>query len=279
MNDTRPREGRKNHPSPIARSPAILIPYPSMATFDAPSRELCTLRRPRTNTPLQALVTLNDPVYVEAAQSLGSSRLNTFFKITVPMMIPGIIFLIPHYLMMIDFGWVDTYHALIWPGLPAAFGVFLMRQFILGLPRDLVEAARIDGAGELAIFGRVILPLLTPALATLGILTFLGSWNNFLWPLVVARSSDMWTVPVGLNSLRAFDVVAPHELRHGRFAHVAMLDAALAFIAPQIAEHTVTGHKHRQFGNLSSTGKVTGNRFTEQFAPRRPGLVHGQRSR
>ena len=73
-----------------------------------------------------------------------------------------------------------------------------MRQFIMGLPKDLVEAARIDGAGEMKIFLRIILPLLGPAMATLGILTFLGSWNNFLWPLVVAQTNDSYTLPVAL---------------------------------------------------------------------------------
>ena len=80
----------------------------------------------------------------------------------------------------------------------APFGVFLMRQFILGLPRDLLDAGRVDGAGELRIFARIILPLCGPALATLGILTFLGSWNNFLWPLVVAQTEENYTLPVAL---------------------------------------------------------------------------------
>ena len=84
------------------------------------------------------------------------------------------------------------------PFLVAPFGVFLMRQFILGLPRDLLDAGRVDGAGELRIFARIILPLCGPALATLGILTFLGSWNNFLWPLVVAQTEDTYTLPVAL---------------------------------------------------------------------------------
>ena len=80
----------------------------------------------------------------------------------------------------------------------APFGVFLMRQFILGLPRDLLDAGRVDGAGELRIFAQIFLPLRGPALATLGILTFLGSWNNFLWPLVVAQTEENYTLPVAL---------------------------------------------------------------------------------
>lgn len=114
------------------------------------------------------------------------------------LMIPGVVTFVPLFVLVANLGLVNTLPGLFLPFLVAPFGVFLMRQFILGLPRDLVEAARIDGAGELAIFGRVILPLLTPALATLGILTFLGSWNNFLWPLVVAQTNDTYTLPVAL---------------------------------------------------------------------------------
>ena len=84
------------------------------------------------------------------------------------------------------------------PFLAGPFGVFLMRQYLLSIPDDLIEAARVDGAGEFRIFWRVVLPLCRPALATLGILTFLASWNNFLWPLVVATSADKYTLPVAL---------------------------------------------------------------------------------
>jgi multiple sugar transport system permease protein len=93
---------------------------------------------------------------------------------------------------------VDSLPGLILPFLVTPFGVFLMRQFILGLPRDLLDAGRVDGAGELRIFAQIILPLCGPALATLGILTFLGSWNNFLWPLVVAQTENTYTLPVAL---------------------------------------------------------------------------------
>lgn len=114
------------------------------------------------------------------------------------LMIPGVVTFVPLFVLVANMGLVDTLPGLFLPFLVSPFGVFLMRQFILGLPRDLVEAARIDGAGEMRIFGQIILPLLSPALATLGILTFLGSWNNFLWPLVVAQNNDTYTLPVAL---------------------------------------------------------------------------------
>jgi multiple sugar transport system permease protein len=105
---------------------------------------------------------------------------------------------VPLFVLVANAGLINTLPGLILPFLVSPFGVFLMRQFIIGLPRDLIDAGRVDGAGELRIFARIILPLCGPALATLGILTFLGSWNNFLWPLVVAQSDSHYTLPVAL---------------------------------------------------------------------------------
>jgi multiple sugar transport system permease protein len=121
-----------------------------------------------------------------------------FVGVLAMLMIPGVVTFVPQFVLVANAGLVDTLPGLFLPFLAAPFGVFLMRQYILGLPRDLLDAARVDGAGELRIFARIILPLCGPALATLGILTFLGSWNNFLWPLVVAQTEDTYTLPVAL---------------------------------------------------------------------------------
>ena len=121
-----------------------------------------------------------------------------FVAVLATLMIPGVVTFVPLFVLVANAGLVDTLPGLILPFLVAPFGVFLMRQFILGLPRDLLDAGRVDGAGELRIFARIILPLCGPALATLGILTFLASWNNFLWPLVVAQTEDTYTLPVAL---------------------------------------------------------------------------------
>ena len=121
-----------------------------------------------------------------------------FALILGTLMIPGVVTFVPLFVLVANMGLVNTLPGLILPFLVGPFGVFLMRQFIMGLPKDLVEAARIDGAGEMKIFLRIILPLLGPAMATLGILTFLGSWNNFLWPLVVAQTNNSYTLPVAL---------------------------------------------------------------------------------
>jgi multiple sugar transport system permease protein len=114
------------------------------------------------------------------------------------LMIPGVVTFVPLFVLTTKMGLSNTLTGMILPFLAAPFGVFLMRQFISALPDELIQAARIDGAGELRIFASVILPLCGPALATLGILTFLGSWNNFLWPLVVAQTEEKYTLPVAL---------------------------------------------------------------------------------
>ena len=114
------------------------------------------------------------------------------------LMVPAGITLIPNFVLMRNLGLVNTYPGLILPFLISPLGVFLMRQFMLSLPDELIEAARIDGASEWRIFLRVIMPLCGPAVATLTILTFLGSWNNFLWPLVVAQTEENYTLPVAL---------------------------------------------------------------------------------
>jgi multiple sugar transport system permease protein len=114
------------------------------------------------------------------------------------LMVPGMVTFVPLFVLVSNLGLVNTYAGLIMPWLAGPLGVFLMRQFIIGLPDELIDAARVDGASEFRIFASVIMPLCGPALATLGILTFLASWNNFLWPLVVAQSADKYTLPVAL---------------------------------------------------------------------------------
>ncbi|NHA69498.1 carbohydrate ABC transporter permease [Phycicoccus flavus] len=121
-----------------------------------------------------------------------------FLVVMTTLMIPGVVTFVPLFVLVANAGLVDTLPGLFLPFLVSPFGVFLMRQFVLGLPKDLVDAARVDGTGEIGIFARIILPLCGPALATLGILTFLGSWNNFLWPLVVAQTEKTYTLPVAL---------------------------------------------------------------------------------
>jgi multiple sugar transport system permease protein len=129
-----------------------------------------------------------------------------FWSFLAMVMVPFHVTLIPTFIVLAKLGGVDTYWGLILPTLANAQAVFLMRQFIQGLPDELFEAARIDGAGEFRIFLTIVLPLCKPVLATLGIFIFLWHWNDFLWPLIMAKSSDMWTLTVGVSSLQQQNV-------------------------------------------------------------------------
>jgi multiple sugar transport system permease protein len=121
-----------------------------------------------------------------------------FVVVLGTLMVPFVVMFVPLFVLTTKMGLSNTLIGMILPFLAGPFGVFLMRQYIQTLPDELIQAARIDGAGELRIFASVIMPLCGPALATLGILTFLSSWNNFLWPLVVAQTEDKYTLPVAL---------------------------------------------------------------------------------
>lgn len=135
--------------------------------------------------------------YALAKMTFPGKRL-LFILVMVTLMVPGVVTFVPLFVLVSQLGLVNTYPGLILPFLVSPLGVFLMRQFMMGIPDSLIEAARIDGAGELRTFARIVMPLCGPPLATLGILTFLASWNNFLWPLVAAQSEEKYTLPVAL---------------------------------------------------------------------------------
>ena len=124
-----------------------------------------------------------------------------FILLLSSTMVPFQLILVPLFILMSQFGWTNSYLALIIPFMAPALGIFLMRQFIMSIPTELLESARIDGAGEFRIYWRIILPLARPALAAQAVLTFLGAWNSFLWPLSVLRSAEMMTLPVGMASM------------------------------------------------------------------------------
>jgi ABC-type glycerol-3-phosphate transport system permease component len=129
----------------------------------------------------------------------GQSAL--FIVLLGSSMIPFPILLIPLFILVANIGWVNSLQALVIPFMAPAIGIFLMRQFMSYVPSELLDAARIDGASDFRTYWQIVLPLVLPGLATLGILTFLGSWNNYLWPLVVLRSSDAMTLPVGMAAM------------------------------------------------------------------------------
>ena len=125
-----------------------------------------------------------------------------FFLYLATMMIPGQITMIPIFILLKHLNWIDTYKALILPMAFSAYGTFMLRQFFMTIPKDLEDAAVMDGCSKFGVYWQVILPLSKPALATLATFTFLGNWNSFMWPLIVTDSMKMKTLPVGLTSFQ-----------------------------------------------------------------------------
>src|ERR1051325_2253828 len=125
-------------------------------------------------------------------------RDKVFLGYLATMMIPGVVTMVPTFLVLRELRWINSYYALIIPPMFSAYGVFLMRQFFLTLPRDLEEAAMIDGCSAFGIYWRIILPLSKPALAALTILSFMGTWRSFMWPLIVTHTRNMYTLPLAL---------------------------------------------------------------------------------
>ena len=157
-----------------------------------------------------------------------------FFGYVATMMIPGSVTIIPVFILLKWFGWIDTYKALIIPGMFSAFGTFLLRQFFMTIPQDLEDAAKIDGASPFHIFWRIILPVSKPALIALTISTFIGNWQSFMWPLLVVDSVEKKTLPIGLAYFQElYQFASPNWPLLMAGSLVAMLPVALLFIFNQ----------------------------------------------
>lgn len=156
------------------------------------------------NSLIVAVITTFGQVVIASMAGYAFARLNfkyrdlLFLIILITMLIPPQVNIVPLFFLMRELHLIDTYQALILPGLFGGFGVFLMRQYFLGLPKDLEESARIDGCNLFETFFKIALPLAIPAVATLAIFTFVTTWNSFMWPLIVTNSEGMRTLPVGL---------------------------------------------------------------------------------
>ena len=155
------------------------------------------------------------------AKHFFPGREKIFIAMLATMMIPGSVMLVPGFLLMRDLGWLNTYLPLIVPSVAGTFGVFLARQFIATIPSDLTDAAKIDGCPDFYIYTLIILPLSKALLATLAILTFLGSWNNFIGPLIFLLDEDKYTLPLGIALLQG---------RYVGAENIQMAGAALAII-------------------------------------------------
>ena len=192
--------------SEIVRFTGILPHVPTLANFERvlqTPEEFPVFRWLLNSVFISSSVTLL-VLTVDSLAAYGLARLNlpgkkwVFGLIVGTLMVPGQILLVPVYLILNRLGWLDTPLALIVPAGAGAFGVFLLHQFFVGIPRELEEAAALDGCSRLKIYWHVVLPLSRPALATLGLFTFIGSWNDFIGPLVFLDSSEKYTLPVGV---------------------------------------------------------------------------------
>ncbi|MCD6406185.1 MAG: carbohydrate ABC transporter permease [Planctomycetes bacterium] len=157
-------------------------------------------------------------IFTSSLAAYSFARLNfpgrdkLFLAYLATMMIPGAVMSIPVFVLMCKIGWVDCYRAIIIPGIFSAYGTFMLRQFFMSLPRDLEDAAKIDGCSLFGIFFRIIIPLSKPALATLTIFTFMGSWRNFMWPLIILNDPGKMPLPVGLQFFASSEAPDPNVL-------------------------------------------------------------------
>lgn len=155
-------------------------------------------------------------------------RYIVFIAILSTLMIPTEMLVLPWYLMASQFGWVDSYWGIMFPGMMTAFGTFLMKQFFETVPDDFLEAARVDGLNEFTIWWKIAMPLVTPALSALAIFTFLGNWTAFFWPLIVTTSADLYTLPVGLSSFAVEQSIQWEKIMTG--ASIATLPTLIIFL-------------------------------------------------
>jgi len=163
------------------------------------------------NSLFIALVVMIGQVFTSSLAAYAFARLRfpgrdkIFLAYLGTLMVPGVVTVIPVYILMRELHWIDTYQALIVPAMFSAYGTFLLRQFFLSIPSEMEEAARIDGCSPFEIYRWIIVPLSLPAMSTLAIFTFVGNWRSFLWPLIVTNSPGHYTLPVGLAAFRTLE--------------------------------------------------------------------------
>ena len=176
-------------------------------------------------------VTLNSMAGYALARFDFRGKNVAFLVLILTLMVPIEVTFVPLYNIISNFGWIDTYQGLIVPRMASAFGIFLMRQFFIALPKDLEDAARIDGASEIRIFLRIMWPLAKPAVLTLGMFSLLRNWNDLLWPLMVITQQDMLTLPPGLAMFKGDNLTEFGLLMAGSV--VALIPMVVAFLFVQ----------------------------------------------
>jgi multiple sugar transport system permease protein len=215
--------------------PITLIPhnFALFPTIDSAMHRLPVMRFYFNSVFIAVMTTFGQLLFCSLA-GFGFSKYKfpgreTLFTVVLSIsMIPFIAIVIPLFVVVRDLGWLDSYPGLIVPALVSPFGIFLMRQFIGELPNELIDAARIDGSGELGIYFWIILPLIKPALATLAIISFLASWDSFLWPLIIVNRTEMFPLTLGLGKFQGEHYTVWNELM--AVAFISVLPSLVVYI-------------------------------------------------
>lgn len=236
--------------SDLFGSPGSLLPHAWTLHGYAGVWEQLPFLRLLLNTVIFAGVTTALTVLFDSMCAYALARLRfrgrtlCFYLVIATLMVPFQVTLIPVFIELFHFGWLNTYQGLIIPRATSAFGIFLLRQSFITIPTELDEAARIDGASHLRIYTRIILPLSKPALATVALLNFMALWNDLLWPLIVTSTPEMRTLPAGLTLFGGQHVTDHAVLFAG--ATISLLPLAVAFFLAQryfVAGVATTGLK------------------------------------
>jgi multiple sugar transport system permease protein len=199
------------------------------------------------NSVFVAVITTLAHVFFDTLAAYAFAKLTfpgrdkLFFFLLLGLMVPFQVNLIPLYRIMATLGWTNTYLALIVPNLTSIVGIFMMRQFLMTIPNDLLDAARIDGCDEFGVFMRVALPLALPGIATLIILTFMGTWNDFLWPRIVTSSEALYTLPVGLAQLQMKNTSNVAQIMAGTVLTALPMIVVFLFMQRQFIEGMTAG--------------------------------------
>jgi multiple sugar transport system permease protein len=229
----------------LAGGPTLFVKNPTLAAYRT-LLETLPMWRIVANSLWVAVVSTLLQLVTGSMAAYGFARLKfrgkgvVFALYLATLMVPMQVLVVPLFIEMKTLNLQDTYMALLAPSIASAFGVFLLRQAVESVPRELDEAATIDGAGHLRIFLTIILPLIRPALATVAVFAFMGSWNSFLWPLVIIRSPEFMTLPLGLATLQGqfttqWDVVMAGSV-------FSILPIAVVYLLAQ--RHIIAGVAH-----------------------------------
>ena len=225
-----PRGEASHFPPPFLPSSATLENYRDLFARTGMARNFANSLLVSVAITLLSLL-VNTMAGYAFAKLRFRGRERVFQLLLAALVVPAQVAMLPLFLLMKQLGLVNSYWGVILPGMATVFGIFLVRQYARSIPDALIEAARIDGAGELRIFFQIVLPMLKPVLATLAVFTFMGAWNDFMWPLIVLTDQQHYTLPVAIASLSREHVMDVELMMAG--AVVTVLPVLLLFLLLQ----------------------------------------------